>query len=77
MARATFTPAQLEALRREFAKIETIDPCAPTYGRLVAMLDGLADSDLATIARAGVKFVSNMAVNRCIRRGIALTDKAA
>lgn len=72
MARPTFTPAQIEALRREFAKVDTIDPCAPAYARLVAMLDGLTDSALVTLARAGVKFVSNMAVNRCIRRGLAL-----
>lgn len=65
-----FTEAQLKSLRDEFGKITSIDPSAASYKKMIKLLDALGDEDLKTVSRAGIKFVSNLALNRVIRRGI-------
>lgn len=56
--------AQIEALRAEFAKIERIDPLAPTYTRLIALLDKADRNLLLQLSLAEIKFVSHLANNR-------------
>lgn len=67
-----FTETQINALRNDYAKLNTIDPCEPTYGKLCAKLDAMGDDMLKQVAQAKIKFMSVLAINRCIRRKIAL-----
>lgn len=65
-----FTEKQINELRTQYATVERIDPCLPTYKKLCALLDRLSDTQLMTIAEARIKFVSLLARNRCITRGL-------
>lgn len=65
-----FTPDQIETLRSQYARLKTVDPEGPAYRRLCTMLDGLPDTVLLQVSKAGIKFVSTLAINRCVRRGI-------
>jgi hypothetical protein len=67
---STFTASQLSELRADFARFETVDPCTPAYGKLISLLDALDDEALRGLAHARVKFVSRLALNRCIRRRV-------
>lgn len=60
----------INTLRSEFAKIERIDPCSKSYENLISLLDRLDDSGLITVVEAKIKFVSALALNRCIRKGL-------
>lgn len=60
----------VETLRKEFGKIERIDPNSKLYEGLVLLLDKADDAALLEIKDAGIKFVSVLALNRCIRRGL-------
>lgn len=60
----------VEILRKEFGKIERIDPNGKLYEGLVLFLDKADDAALLEIKDAGIKFVSTLALNRCIRRGL-------
>jgi hypothetical protein len=62
--------AQLETLRTAYAKIERIDPAGAAYGKLVALLDSMDDELLIIVKDAQIKFMSMLALNRCIRRGL-------
>jgi hypothetical protein len=62
-----FTAAQLEALRAEYARINSIDPCGEAYPKLVKWLDRMPQEMLAQLAGAQIKFVSNLARNRVSR----------
>ena len=60
----------MDMLRKEYGKINKIDPASPTYKKLTDMLDRLAKSNprlLKKIADAKVKFVSPLAMNRVNR----------
>ena len=60
----------MDMLRKEYGKINKIDPTSPTYKKLTDMLDRLAKSNprlLKKIADAKVKFVSPLAMNRVNR----------
>ncbi len=59
--------AQIEALRTEYAGIKSIDPTAPSYVRLVAMLDIAKPEILKQLAESGIKWISMLARNRVIR----------
>lgn len=59
-----FPAVMLDQLRAEYAKINTIDPSEPTYGKIVALLDKLTQPQLKQLASAGIKFVSSLARNR-------------
>jgi hypothetical protein len=67
---------QLTKLRAEYAHIQTIDPAGPTYPKLCTFLDGLPDSRLCQLAGAGVKFLSMLARNRCVTRGLSTQGAA-
>jgi hypothetical protein len=54
----------IEALRSEYAKINTIDPSGPSYRTLVVLLDKLPQDNLKQLAEANIKFVSSLARNR-------------
>lgn len=60
----------INTLRNEFAKIDRIDPSAPSYAKMLALLDRLDDDGLVTVKNAQIKFVSVLALNRCIRKGL-------
>ena len=56
----------MDMLRKEYGKINKIDPASPTYKKLTGMLDRLAKSDprlLKKLAGAKIKFVSMLAQN--------------
>ncbi len=54
----------IEALRREWAKVRTIDPCGDEYKNLCALLDALSQDQLKIVVAADIKFVSKLALNR-------------
>jgi hypothetical protein len=64
------TQQQIAILRGEYERIETIDPCQPTYDKLCETLDAMPDALLMQIANAEIKFMSLLARNRCNRRNI-------
>ena len=57
-------------LREEFGKLDRIDPDGKLYHDLCAVLDAADDAALLHAKDAGIKFVSLLALNRCIRRGL-------
>ena len=65
-----FSPDHIETLRKEYAKINSIDPCAPSYPRICKFLDAMGDEMLIQIKESGIKWLSGLALNRCIKRGI-------
>lgn len=67
-----FTPEMLTTLRTEFAKIERVDPEAPTCQRMMAMLDRLDDACLVQLAKAKIKWISSLSLGRVIRRNLKL-----
>lgn len=62
--------ADIEALRASFDKLQTLDPDGPLYQRLCALLDSCTDEALIFAKDSGIRFVSSLALNRCIRRGL-------
>jgi hypothetical protein len=63
-----FTPTQLVALRREFARISTVQPGRlADFHRIFAKLGNPA---LVQISEARIKFLSPLAVNEARRRGL-------
>ena len=54
----------INALREKFAEIETIDPCLPTYKKLISRLDDMPKALLKKLSEANIKFVSKLATNR-------------
>jgi len=65
-----FTPKQIDTLRKEYAKIGTVDPSQPTYKKLTAFLDGLDDDQISQLSQAKIKFISGLALNRAVKRGL-------
>jgi len=63
-----FSAVQLSRLRSEFSRINTIDPCGPTYPQIVALLDGMSLAQLRQVRDANIKFMSKLAINRIIRK---------
>jgi len=64
-----FTAKQLATLRKEMAQISGIDPAKPTYKKLARFLDGLSQPLLKQLAKARIKFISGLALNRVKREG--------
>lgn len=65
---ALFTTAQLDTMRREFARISTVQPGRlPDFHRMLAKL---GDPALVQISNARIKFLSKLAVNEATRRGL-------
>lgn len=66
----TFTTEQIETLRTEYAKINRVHPDKlEGFRKIFAKCE---DSTLISLAKARIKFVSLLAVNACIRRGLSL-----
>ena len=61
----------IEDLRASYGKLSAIDPCSESYDKLVALLDSLDNRGLRLLAASEIKFVSKLAMNHCIRRGIS------
>ena len=73
MEGAKFSSAQLNRLKKEYAKISTVDPEKPTYKKLTDMLDKMTDEQLRQIEKAKIKFMSPLASrlnNRKMKRGV-------
>jgi len=66
----TFSPQMIEKLRIEYNKINSIDPCMPTYNNLCKYLDKMSDENLKIVRDSNIKWVSSLARNRCTTRGI-------
>lgn len=69
---ALFSDAHLADLRTGYATIQSVDPCQPTYGKMTALLDKMDDLQIVQIAKAEIKWLSSLAANRVIRRGLTL-----
>ena len=61
---------QIETLRAAFGNIETMDPCGKNYQRLCAILDKADDEALKAAYAAKIRFVSRLAFNRMVKRGL-------
>ena len=61
---------QIEMLRKAFGKIGRMDPEGPAYKRLCAILDRADNAALIAARDAKIAFVSPLALNRCIKRGL-------
>ena len=70
MEGAKFSSAQLNRLKREYAKIGRVDPEKPTYKKLTNMLDKMTDEQLKQIEKANIKFMSSLAANRLNNRNV-------
>ncbi len=60
--------AQIETLREAFGGLERMSDAH--YNRLVAILDRASDEALLAAYNAKIAFVSTLAFNRCLRRGL-------
>lgn len=56
--------SQIETLRKEFSKINTIDPSLPAYNKLCDFLDSSTTKELQEFVDADIKWVSSLARNR-------------
>jgi len=65
-----FTKQQIDALRKEYAKIGSVDPSSKTYGNLTDFLDSLSDDMIKQLSTAKIKFISGLALNRVMKRGL-------
>ena len=68
-SKGLFTDAQISVLKEGYAKIKSVDPIQPSYGRMTALLDRASPAQLKQLAGAGIKFVSPLAQNRVSRSG--------
>lgn len=64
------SPQQLTVLRNRFLVIKKIDPESKTYKELTSWLDKAPDALLKQLADANIMFVSKLAKNRVMRRGL-------
>jgi len=62
--------ALIETVRNEYSKINTIDPDGPSYKKLTNLLDRCDDDLLIELSKADIKWVSSLALTRCIKRGL-------
>ena len=60
----------IKTLRDYFGAVERLDPDGKAYKGLCAILDKADDKALKAVHAANIKFVSVLAFNRMIRRGI-------
>ena len=60
----------IETLRKGYGKHDRMAPEGKAYKGICDLLDRSDDETLKTVYRANIKFVSALAFNRMIRRGI-------
>lgn len=63
--------ATISTLRQAFGAIKGMDPSGPAYSKLCGILDQADDDALRAVRAAKIPFVSSLAFNRMIRRGIS------
>ena len=56
-----FSKAQIEALRKQFSTLKTVDPTGPAYKKMTKFLQGRTAKELEGIAKAKIKFLSQTA----------------
>jgi len=66
--RNTFTADELTILRNKLAKIDAVHP--DRLPEFHSIFDRCEEPALIQLARAKIKFLSALAANECIRRGI-------
>jgi len=66
--REGFSPEQIKSLRKEFGKIDRVDPTSPTMQKLTKMIKGMSDEDLEEIKNAKIPFVSGIALSEIVMR---------
>lgn len=66
----TMEKRTIDMLRREFGRLERLNPDGPIYRKLADILDNANDEALVAIKDAKIPFVSALALNRCIRRNL-------
>lgn len=64
-----FSTEQLNALRNGYDSVQSIP--LDKVPALQAMMNGMSAAALAQVAGAKIKFLSGLALNRCVRLGIA------
>jgi hypothetical protein len=62
--------SNIQAAIAGFAHIERMDPSGNAYGRLCRILDNADDEALKAVYAARIRFVSSLALNRMVRRGL-------
>jgi hypothetical protein len=70
LAEADFSKSHLEMLKTAYAGIKKIDPDSEAYKKMIKMLDAMSDKQIATVAKSDINFLSLLAKNRVIRRGL-------
>lgn len=65
-----FSNKQIETLRAQCAGIKTVNP--DRLSEFHRIFDACSDKAILQLAKAGINFVSALAVNDCKRRGLAL-----
>lgn len=63
-----FNPHHIEYLKTEFSRIKTVNP--DRLPQFHSMFDKMDDETLVQVSTAGIKFLSKLAQNECVRRGI-------
>jgi hypothetical protein len=69
---AEFSDAQLQQLKKAYADLEKINVASPTYKKLKAMIARMDKGALEKVARAKVKFVSQIAARELAAKGVKL-----
>lgn len=59
---------KVEAVKAAFGSAETMS--IPTYNKLAKLLDSADNGTLSALVLSNIKFVSKLAENRLIRRGV-------
>jgi hypothetical protein len=68
MMKNEFSNEQIEILKAEFSKVETVS--VESLTRFHDMFNKMTDAQLLEVSKAGIKFLSKLAVNEGCRRGI-------
>lgn len=55
--------SQIEKLRKEYEKIDRIDPASPTYKKLRRMISNMDKDSLKKLRDAKIKWISMLAAN--------------
>ena len=62
--------SMINEIRSKMETVTALDPCGKFYQQTCALLDRLDAKGLKQVHEANIKFVSALAFNRMIRRGM-------
>lgn len=65
------TNQMIASLVAIFGKVDRMDPSGPIYAGIIDLLDRADNEALKAVYKARIRFVSALALNRMVRRGIA------